>query len=141
MILGGALASMTAACASGSASSGSSAGSTRVAAAAARARSTSGRLERADFNKPEFGNMYDAVRVLRPDWLQARGGAKTFGGGAEAAVIGIFIEGRAVGYLPDKLREFVPGNVLRLHRILASEAMANYGTQWAWGGIVVTLVR
>ena len=85
--------------------------------------------------------MYDAVRVLRPDWLQARGGAKTFNGGSDAAVVGIFIEGRSVGYQPDKLRELVPGNVLRLRRILASESMASYGTQWAWGGIVVTLVR
>lgn len=84
--------------------------------------------------------MYDAVRVLRPDWLQARGAAKTFYGTA-APVVGIFIEGRTVGYLPDKLKDFVPGNVLRLRRILASEAMASYGTQWAWGGIVVTLVR
>lgn len=85
--------------------------------------------------------MYDAVRVLRPDWLQARGGPRTFTAGAQQPVVGIFIEGRTVGYLPDKLKDFVPGNVLRLRRILPSEAMASYGTQWAWGGIVVTLTR
>ena len=41
----------------------------------------------------------------------------------------------------EKLEELVPGNVARARRIMASEAMGTYGTQWAWGGIVITLQR
>lgn len=104
-------------------------------------RSGGARLEASDFRKPEFRTMYDAIRILRPDWLQVRGGAKTFGGGTEAAALGVFIEGQARGHPIEKLEELAPVNVLRARRILASEAMAAYGTTWAWGGIVITLQR
>jgi hypothetical protein len=95
-------------------------------------------IEAADLRKPEFRTVQDALRVLRPDWLQPRGGSRTFGG---TPVLGVFIEGQDKGYGVEKLQELLTANVRRVRRINASESMATYGTQWAWGGLVVTMDR
>ncbi len=129
-----AAATIAAACAGG-------AGAGAAGGAATPSRGSGTRMEASEFRRAEFHTIYDAIKVLRPDWLQARGAVRTVGGGAEAAVVGVFIEGQARGWTLDKLQEYNVAAVQRVRRILASEAMASYGTEWAWGGIVVTLVR
>ena len=42
-------------------------------------------------------NMYDAVRILRPRWLQTRGGTDTFNRGRGTA--SVWMDGRAIGGL------------------------------------------
>ena len=128
--LGAALLVLSAACASGGASS------------PARRTSGSTRMDSTEFRRPEFRTVYDAVRTLHPDWLQARGGATSLSNTTmQTPVVGVFIEGEGRGYGVEKLAEYVGRDVKSIRHISASESLGTYGAQWPWGGIVVTLTR
>jgi hypothetical protein len=103
---------------------------------------STGHLESGDVRNSRFSNLYDAVFRLRPEWLRARGGSKSvYDRSRQVPVLGIFIEGEGRGYTIEKLYDIAPEAVRSLRRIEPSESMASYGTQWAWGGIVVSLDR
>ena len=124
--------------ATGCASGGGAAG----ASASASQGSSSSRLVASDYRKPEFQTMYDVVHTLRPDWMVPRGGEKSLmhmsvGG----PVVGVFIDGQSHGYPMEKLGELKPDEVSSVRFMRPSDAMAAFGPQWEWGGIVVTLER
>jgi hypothetical protein len=102
----------------------------------------SGRLDSTEFRKSQFRTIDDALRVLRPEWFQIRATIKSTDSRSASAnpIIGVFIEGQARGYSLEKLTEYNVDQVHSARRILPSESMASYGTQWGWGGIVLTLV-
>lgn len=103
---------------------------------------STGHLESGDIRNSRFTNLYDAIFRLRPEWLRARGGAKSvYDRSRQVPVVGIFIEGEGRGYTIEKLFEVPPEVVRSVRFIHPSEAMAYYGTQWVWGGIVVSIDR
>jgi hypothetical protein len=102
----------------------------------------SSRMEAAEFRRPEFRTVYDAIKATRPDWLQPRGGPTSLTNASrQTPVVGVFIEGEARGYGLDKLREFVGSDVKMIRHIAPSESLATYGPDWSWGGIVITRSR
>jgi hypothetical protein len=103
---------------------------------------SSGHLESGDVRNSRFSNLYDAIFRLRPEWLRARGGSKSvYDRSKQVPVVGIFIEGEGRGYTIEKLFDVSPEVVRSVRFIQPSEAMASYGTEWVWGGIVVTIDR
>jgi hypothetical protein len=103
---------------------------------------STGHLESGDVRNSRFSNLYDAIFRLRPEWLRARGGSKSVHNPSrQVPVVGIFIEGEGRGYSIEKLFDLSPEVVRSVRFIHPSESMASYGTEWAWGGIVVTIDR
>ena len=99
-------------------------------------------MDGTELQRPEFRTVYDAVRALHPDWLVAHGGATSLASTArQTPTIGVFFEGESRGYGVDKLTELVAGDVRSLRRIPASESLGTYGSDWPWGGIVITRAR
>jgi hypothetical protein len=104
--------------------------------------SSSNWMDTTEFRRPEFRTIYDAVAARRPDWLLARGGSTSFTNASrQAPTVGIFVEGELRGYPLEKLRELVGRDVRSIRRILSAESLATYGSDWPWGGIVVTRER
>ena len=105
-------------------------------------RTSSDRMDTTEFRRPEFRTIYDAIRARHPDWLLARGGPTSFGNAArQTPVVGVFIDGESRGYGLEKLTEFVGNDVVLIRRISSSESLATYGSDWPWGGIVITRAR
>ena len=105
-------------------------------------RASNDRMDTTEFRRPQFRTIYDAIRALHPDWLMARGGPTSFRNTArQTPLVGVFIDGESRGYTLDKLTEFVGNDVLMVRRISGSESLATYGSDWPWGGIVITRAR
>jgi hypothetical protein len=99
-------------------------------------------MDTTEFRRPEFRTIYDAIKALHPDWLLARGGATPSRMSArQTAAVGVFFEGESRGYTLDKLMDLLGGDVRSIRRISASESLGTYGSEWAWGGIVITRAR
>ena len=127
-------------------SSCASSGSTATGAAQAGSARTSGassmRMDTTEFRRPEFRTIYDAIKARHPDWLVARGGATSLRNTArQTPAIGVFVEGESRGYDVYKLTELVVSDVKMVRRISGSESLATYGSDWPWGGIVITRAR
>lgn len=102
----------------------------------------SNRMDTTEFRRPEFRTIYEAIKARRPDWLVARGGPTSFRNPTrQTPVVGVFIEGESRGYSLDKLTEFVGGDVKLIRRISGPESLSTYGSDWPWGGIVITRAR
>lgn len=112
------------------------------AASSPQAGGSTSRMDSTEFRRTEFRTIYDAIHAMHPDWLQARGGpTSTTNRAMRTPVIGIFIEGEMRGYGIDKLTELVGRDVRSIRRINSSESLGTYGSDWPWGGIVITRAR
>jgi hypothetical protein len=77
---------------------------------------------------------YDAVRLLRPRWLQPRGNANL--GGAPLLPV-VMVDGAGAGVLED-LQQMIVQNVESIRFITGRDATTMYGTGYGGGVIAVT---
>jgi hypothetical protein len=99
-------------------------------------------MDTAEFRRPEFRTIYDAISALHPEWLRPLGGATSaFNANHQTPVVGVFFEGDLRGYAVDELRGLVGRDVTLIRRISPSESLGTYGSDWPWGGIVLTRAR
>ncbi len=82
--------------------------------------------------------VYEAVRALRPRWLQARAGATIRERELQTAMV--YIDGQLRGGL-DEMRALVPIEVGELRFMSASDATTRFGTNHIGGAIVITTRR
>jgi hypothetical protein len=137
----------------------SCASSTRGAAGIAATPRDRTLMDTTDLAGHGYANAYAAVVAARPEWLRAVAGPPSRreangpdGGGRfptsrqvaratgeTGAMIGVFVEGSRQPVGLAYLGTLSPQAVLRLQHLSASEAMATYGPEWAWGAIIVRL--
>ena len=87
-----------------------------------------------------IGNVYDAVRRLRPLWLQARAGAASAVGPRGGAMPLVYLAGVPHGTL-QALRTMNVDQVRRIEFINARDATTRFGTGHTGGVIMVDLDR
>lgn len=78
----------------------------------------------------EVSTAYDAVRRLRPQWLQGRGGDRPV----------VYVDGQRRGSL-NELELILPGDVAQMRFMSASDATTRYGTNHPGGAILVMTRR
>lgn len=83
-------------------------------------------ITRAELSEYTFPSTYDAIRRLRPRWLQSRGG-----GAPEAILDGTRLGG------PDQLRSINVVDIVSIRYLSASDATTRYGTGFPNGAIEV----
>ena len=83
-------------------------------------------------------SVYEAVRALRPRWLQARAGASMRSPRRETPRV--YMDGQLFGGV-DQLWTLLPGEVGELQFLSASDATTRFGTNHFAGAIVVTTRR
>lgn len=83
-------------------------------------------------------SVYEAVRALRPRWLQARAGASMRNPQRETPRV--YLDGQLFGGV-DQLWTLLPGEVGELRFLSASDATTRFGTNHFAGAIVVTTRR
>ena len=115
-------ATVTAACASSGGSGGTTSTSREVI--------TTGELM-----EIPHGSVYEAVRALRPRWLQARAGASVRSPQRQTAMV--YIDGQLRGGLSE-LWNLLPTEVSEVRYMSASDATTRFGTNHIGGAIVVT---
>jgi|SRR5881296_1272442 len=89
-----------------------------------------------ELQRTSASNMFDAIRVLRPQWLRERPmitGGRSSGQGS----LLVYLDGSQFGD-PTSLRQISVSIVQEVRFLSASEAQARYGTQGLQGVIVVT---
>jgi hypothetical protein len=96
-------------------------------------------------------NAFDAIRALRPNWLQPRG-AQTLGSPVQTEQPGVrgmtrgevpimvYVDGTRAG-TTDILRQILASDVLRMQFLGGTEAAARFGTDHSRGAILVTTRR
>lgn len=84
------------------------------------------------------GSLYEALRALRPRWLQARSSG-TFRD-TERETPRVYLDGQPFGRIGD-LRSLMPGDVDEVRFLSASDATIRFGTNHLAGAIVVTTRR
>jgi len=82
--------------------------------------------------------VYEAVRALRPRWLQARAGA-TFQS-REPQTARVYIDGQLRGELGE-MWNLLPTEVNEIRFMSASDATTRFGTNHIGGAIVITTRR
>lgn len=82
--------------------------------------------------------VYEAVRALRPRWLQARAGA-TFQS-RERQTARVYIDGQLRGELGE-MWNLLPTEVSEIRFMSASDATTRFGTNHIGGAIVITTRR
>ena len=82
--------------------------------------------------------VYEAVRALRPRWLQARAGA-TFQS-REQQTARVYIDGQLRGELGE-MWNLLPTEVDEIRFMSASDATTRFGTNHVGGAIVITTRR
>jgi hypothetical protein len=87
-----------------------------------------------------IGNVYDALRRLRPLWLQARAGAASAVGPRGGAMAVVYLAGVPHGTL-QSLRTMNVDQVRRVEFINARDATTRFGTGHTGGVIMVDLDR
>ena len=92
----------------------------------------------AELMEVPHSTVYEAVRALRPRWLQARAGA-TFSS-RELQTAMVYIDGQLRGGL-DEMHTLVPVEVGELRFMSASDATTRFGTNHIGGAIVITTRR
>lgn len=83
-------------------------------------------------------SVYEAVRALRPRWLQARAGASMRSPQRETPRV--YMDGQLYGGV-DQLWTLLPGEVGTIRFLSASDATTRFGTNHFAGAIVVTTRR
>jgi len=106
--------------------------------AAARDRS---RMDTTDLRGSTYRNAYDAITATHPDWLRAAGGTKSLGGTGNGlpAIVGVFVDGSQRSMGVDYLKSLNVVEVREIKHLSASESLIHYGSEFAFGAIVVTL--
>ena len=112
----------------GCASSGESSGTSR----------SRNLITEAELMEVPHSSVYEAVRALRPRWLQARAGA-TFSSATQQTAM-VYIDGQLRGGL-DEMWRLIPGEVSELRFMSASDATTRFGTNHIGGAIVITTRR
>lgn len=84
------------------------------------------------------GSVYEAVRALRPRWLQARAGATMRNPQRETPRV--YMDGQPFGGV-NELWTLLPGEVGEIRFLSASDATTRFGTNHFAGAIVVTTRR
>lgn len=82
--------------------------------------------------------IYEAVRALRPRWLQARSGATLRSREPQTAMV--YIDGQLRGGLAE-MWNLLPTEVSELRYMSASDATTRFGTNHIGGAIVITTRR
>ncbi len=85
-----------------------------------------------------YSSVYEAVRALRPRWLQARSGASIRS--PQRQTPRVYLDGRLFGSV-EQLWTLLPGEVGELRFMSASDATTRFGTNHVAGVIVVTTRR
>ena len=82
--------------------------------------------------------VYEAVRALRPRWLQARSGASLRSPEPQTAMV--YIDGQLRGGLGE-MWNLLPTEVSEIRFMSASDATTRFGTNHIGGAIVITTRR
>ena len=114
--------------AAGCASSGESRGSSR----------SRDLITAAELVEVPHSTVYEAVRALRPRWLQSRSGASLRS--QEVQTAQVYIDGQLRGGL-NELWNLLPSEVEEIRFLGASDATTRFGTNHIGGAIVVTTRR
>ncbi len=112
----------------GCASSGESSGSSR----------SRNLITETELMEVPHSSLYEAVRALRPRWLQARAGATFSSPQRQTAMV--YIDGQLRGGLGE-MWNLIPGEVSELQYMSASDATTRFGTNHVGGAIVITTRR
>ena len=83
-------------------------------------------------------SVFEAVRALRPRWLQARSGA-TFSS-PQRQTPRVYVDGQLRGEL-DEMWTMLPSEVGEIRYMSASDATTRFGTNHIAGAIVITTRR
>lgn len=117
------------ACASGSGSTGTESGTE-----SGPRRQSGNIITRAELEPLASFSAFDAVRRLRPRWLQSRGSSRVTG---EALLPGLIVDRSPRGGI-ERLRDISAENVESIRFVPARDATTLYGTGYAGGLIEVT---
>ena len=101
------------------------------------ARGTSTLIIRAELERSTSPDLWEAVNLLRPRWLQLQRGASFSAPQQYAQVV---INGTPSGQL-DELRQLFPENVDTLRYLSAADATTRYGTGYPGGVIEVSTLQ
>ncbi len=105
-------------------------------------RGPSGRSRNAIANEElmavPHSSLYEAVRALRPRWLQARNSATLRDPMPQTPRV--YLDGQPFGGIYD-LRSLLPGDVGEVRYLSASDATTRFGTNHLAGAIIVTTRR
>ncbi len=80
-------------------------------------------------------SVYEAVRALRPRWLQGRAGATMASPVRQTPRV--YLDGRLIGGV-GALWDILPGSVKELRFLNAADATTRFGTNHLGGAILVT---
>lgn len=84
------------------------------------------------------GTLYEALRALRPRWLQARSSGSLRD--PQPQTPRVYLDGQPFGRIGD-LRSLLPDDVGEVRFLSASDATTRFGTNHLAGAIVVTTRR
>ena len=91
-----------------------------------------------ELNEVSFSTVFEAVRALRPRWLQARSGASLRTPEPQTAMV--YIDGQLRGGL-NEMWNLLPTEVSEIRYMSASDATTRFGTNHVGGAIVITTRR
>ena len=78
-------------------------------------------------------NLYDAIRVLRPEWLNTRAGSSMM----QSGTLMVYLDNARLG-APDQLRSIRTAQVESVRYVNPTEAQSRYGADHVHGAILVT---
>jgi hypothetical protein len=84
-------------------------------------------------------NLFDAVRLLRPEWLNQRPNPTTIVPGNETDMV-VYMDRIRFG-TPEQLRQFPPSAAVSIRFLSPSEATGEFGVGHLKGAILVTTRR
>ena len=91
-----------------------------------------------ELTRVPHSSVYEAVRALRPRWLQPRGGASIRNATRETARV--YMDGQLFGSIND-LWSLVPGEIGEIRYLSSSDATTRFGTNHIGGAIVIQTRR
>jgi hypothetical protein len=124
-VLGLALVVLAAACVSGSAGSGGTGSASGRRELLLHAELTGG--------TSAATNLYDAIRVLRPEWLNKRSGGSLM----QTGDLYVYLDNARLG-TPETLRSIRTERVESVRYVNPTEAQSRYGADHVHGAILVT---
>lgn len=110
---------------------------------AAQERRSTNVITAAELQNSSASNLYQAVQVLRPQWLRSRG-PTSLGGtartGGEGSQLMVYMDNTRYGNV-QSLQSLSLQGVIELRYLDASEATNRFGTGHAMGAIVIKQMR
>jgi len=97
-----------------------------------RPRRDSSRLTRQEIMETHTNDVYEAVRILRPNWLRKRGAMSV----TQSSDIVVYMDNVAIGG-PEALRSVPVSTVTSMQFLDASSATQRWGTNHVHGAILV----